>query len=107
MIQKKSIKPRVVQQHLTGGKCYKLTQRQDLWLENCLNHKIWCPVCFWMRRVSISNKLTNQMEQFYKFITWPFVSLSMFRVPPRPSSGAYNCINSLWFYLGAWWYQCC
>jgi len=19
-------------------------------------------------------------------------------VPPRPSSGAYNCINSLWFY---------
>ena len=24
-------------------------------------------------------------------------------VPPRPSSGAYNCINSLWFYLGAWW----
>jgi len=22
----------------------------------------------------------------------------MFRAPPRPSSGAYNCINSLWFY---------
>jgi hypothetical protein len=22
----------------------------------------------------------------------------MFRVPPRPSSGAYICINSLWFY---------
>jgi len=22
----------------------------------------------------------------------------MFRVPPRPSSGAYNCISSLWFY---------
>ena len=50
-----------------------------------------------------SNKLTNQMQQFYKFITWCFVSLNMFRAPPRPSSGAYNCINSLWFYLGAWW----
>jgi hypothetical protein len=25
----------------------------------------------------------------------------MFRAPPRPSSRAYNCINSLWFYLGA------
>jgi len=22
----------------------------------------------------------------------------MFRAPPRPSSAAYNCINSLWFY---------
>jgi hypothetical protein len=26
-----------------------------------------------------------------------FVSLNMFRAPPPPSSGAYNCINSLWF----------
>jgi len=39
------------------------------------------------------------MQQFYKFITWRFVSLNMFRAPPRPSSGAYNCINSVWFYL--------
>jgi hypothetical protein len=50
-----------------------------------------------------SNKSTNQMQQFYKFITWRFVSLNMFRAPPRTSSGAYNCINSLWFYLEAWW----
>jgi hypothetical protein len=34
------------------------------------------------------NKLNNQMQQFYKFITWRFVSPNMFRVPPRPSSGA-------------------
>jgi hypothetical protein len=45
-----------------------------------------------------SNKSTNQMQQFYKFITWCFVWLNMFREPPCPSSGAYNCINSLWFY---------
>jgi len=38
------------------------------------------------------------MQQFYKFITWRFVSLNVFRAPPRPSSEAYNCINSLWFY---------
>jgi len=36
------------------------------------------------------------MQQFYKFITWRFVSLNMFWAPPRPSSGAYNCIKSLW-----------
>jgi hypothetical protein len=36
------------------------------------------------------------MQQFYKFITWRFVSLNMFRAPSRLSSGAYNCIDSLW-----------
>jgi len=41
-----------------------------------------------------SNKSTNKMQQFYKFITWRFVSRNMFS---RPSSGAYNRINSLWF----------
>ena len=29
-----------------------------------------------------------------------YVLLNMFRASPRPSSGAYNCISSLWFY---WW----
>ena len=38
------------------------------------------------------------MQQFYKFITSRFVSLNMFRASPRPSSGAYSCINSVWFY---------
>jgi len=28
------------------------------------------------------------MQQFYKFITWLFFSLNMFRDSPRPSSGA-------------------
>jgi hypothetical protein len=28
------------------------------------------------------------MQQFYKFITWRFVSLNMFRAPPSPSSEA-------------------
>jgi len=31
-----------------------------------------------------SNKLTNQMQQFYKFITWRFVSLNMFRGASTP-----------------------
>jgi hypothetical protein len=35
------------------------------------------------------------MQQFHEFITWRFVSLNMFRAPPLPSSGAYNCINIL------------
>jgi hypothetical protein len=27
-----------------------------------------------------------------------YVCLNMFRASPRPSSGAYNCTRSLWFY---------
>jgi hypothetical protein len=27
-----------------------------------------------------------------------YVWLNMFRALPRPPSGTYNCINSLWFY---------
>jgi uncharacterized membrane protein len=30
------------------------------------------------------------MQLSYKFINWRFVSLNMFRAPPRPSSGAYT-----------------
>jgi len=38
-----------------------------------------------------------------------YVWLNMFRESPRPSSGAYNCTSSLWFYrwregAGALWY---
>jgi hypothetical protein len=63
-----------------------------------LRDKLWR----WQVRASSynSNKLTNQMQHFYKFITWHFVSLNRFWAPPRPSSGAYNCINSLRFYFG-------
>ena len=38
------------------------------------------------------------MQQFHKLLLDVYVSLNMFRAPPRPSSGAYNCINNLWFY---------
>jgi len=39
-----------------------------------------------------SNSFTSLLLEVY-------VWLSMFRVPLRPSSGAYNCTRSLWFYL--------
>jgi len=37
------------------------------------------------------NIFTNLLRNVY-------VWLNMFRAFPRPSSGAYNCISSLWFY---------
>jgi hypothetical protein len=37
------------------------------------------------------------MQQFHKILLDIYVSLNMFRALPRPSSGAYNCINNLWF----------
>jgi len=44
---------------------------------------------------------TNQPTRCNSFTSLPldaYVSLNMFRAPTRLSSGAYNCINSLWFY---------
>ena len=37
-------------------------------------------------------------SSFTSLILDVYVWLSMFRASPRPSSGAYNCTRSLWFY---------
>jgi len=39
------------------------------------------------------------MQQFYKFITWGFVSLNMFQAPPRPSSAAWTALTASGFTL--------
>jgi glucan phosphoethanolaminetransferase (alkaline phosphatase superfamily) len=38
------------------------------------------------------------MQQFHKLLLDVYVWLNMFRTPLRPSSEAYNCNSSLWFY---------
>jgi len=40
-----------------------------------------------------------QFNRFTSLLIEVYVLLNMFRAPPLPSSGAYNCINSLCFYL--------
>ena len=87
----------VLKQKIKQASCPGHLHGQTLHLSYCRKRiDIWR----WQVHASSykSNKLTNQMQQFYMFITWHFVSLNMFRVPPRLSSGAYNCISSLWFY---------
>jgi hypothetical protein len=42
---------------------------------------------------------TNQPKRCNSFTNLLLhVWLNMFRAPPPPSSGAYNCTSSLWFY---------
>jgi len=41
----------------------------------------------------------TRCNSFRSLLLEVYVSLNMFRAPPRPSSGAYNYINSLCFYL--------
>jgi hypothetical protein len=44
-------------------------------------------------------KYINQPDaSFTSLLLDVYVQLNMFQALPRPSSGAYNCINSLWFY---------
>jgi len=43
----------------------------------------------------------NQLTRYNSFtdlVLDVYMWLNMFRAPPRPSSGAYNCISILWFY---------
>ena len=48
----------------------------------------------------IQIKQPTRCNSVTSFLLDVYVSLNMFRAPPRPSSGAYHC---LWFYLRAWW----
>ena len=40
----------------------------------------------------------KRCNSFTSLLLYVYVWLNMFRALPRPSSGAYNCISSLWFY---------
>jgi len=41
----------------------------------------------------------TRCNSFISLLLDVYVWLNMFRAYPRPSSGAYNCTRSLWFYL--------
>jgi hypothetical protein len=54
----------------------------------------------------------TRCSNFTSLLLDVYVWLNMFRAPLCPSSGAYNCTRSLWFYLlscnaGAWWLERC
>ena len=40
----------------------------------------------------------TRCNSFTRLLLDVYVWCNMFRAPPRPSSGAYNCTSSLWFY---------
>jgi len=47
---------------------------------------------------SIHINQPTRRNSFTSLLLDVYVWLNMFRAPPRPSSGAYNCTRSLWFY---------
>jgi len=51
-------------------------------------------------RIEIQINQPTRCNSFTSLLLDVYVSLNMFRAPQRPSSGAYNCIKNLWFYLG-------
>ena len=70
----------------------------------CCSHFSWyCIVCKFDVRKSVHHH-TIQINQptrcnnFTSLLLDVYVWLNMFRAPLRPSSGAYNCTRSLWYY---------
>jgi hypothetical protein len=51
-----------------------------------------------MHHHTIQINQPTRCDSFTSLLLDVDVSLNMFRAPPRPSSAAYNYINSLWFY---------
>jgi len=47
-------------------------------------------------RIQINQR--TRCKSFTSLLLDVYVWLNMFRAPPRPSSGAYYCTRSLWFY---------
>ena len=69
---------------LTSGKT-KLSEPKSDVRKSVHHHTIQ------INQPKICNSFTSLLLDVY-------VWLNMFRAPPRPSSGAYNCTRSLWFY---------
>jgi hypothetical protein len=51
-----------------------------------------------VRHHTIQINQPNRCKSFARLLLDVYVSLNMFRAPPRPASRVYTCINSLWFY---------
>jgi hypothetical protein len=55
-------------------------------------------VVIWRTFSMIEINKPTRCNNFTSLLIDVYVWLNMFRVPLRPSSGAYNCTRSLWFY---------
>jgi hypothetical protein len=51
-----------------------------------------------MHHHTIQLNQPTRCNSFTSLLLDVYVWLNMFRVPPRPSSGAYNCARRLWFH---------
>jgi hypothetical protein len=55
-------------------------------------------VCKSVHHHTIQINQPTRCSSFTSLLPGVYVWLNMFRAPLRPSSGAYNCTRSLWFY---------
>jgi len=51
-----------------------------------------------MHHHTIKINQPTRCNNFTSLLLYVYVWLNTFRAPLRPSSGAYNCTRSLWFY---------
>jgi hypothetical protein len=71
---------------ITGDTHFKSIQFINLMLAKSVHHH------------TIQIIQPTRCNSFTSLLIDVYVWLNMFQASPRPSSGAYNCISSLWFY---------
>jgi hypothetical protein len=68
--------------------CARPTSRQ---------YEILLDVRMFVHHHTIKINQPTRCNKFPSVLLDVYVTLNIFWAPPRPSSGAYNCINNLWF----------
>ena len=62
------------------------------------NESLFFDVCMSVHHHTVQINQPIRCNSFTSLLLDVYVWLNMFRAPLRPSSGAYNCTRSLWFY---------
>jgi hypothetical protein len=82
---------------VTGGKWVRPTSSKPFLCDNTVQRHSFLSALHTPRYIIQTNQPTR-CNCFTSLLFDVYVWLNIFRASPRPSSGAYNCTRSLWFY---------
>ena len=80
--------------------CYQYVKLHGVITHHIVERILYCSfdVGMSVHHHTIQISQPTRCNSFTSLLLDIYVWLNMFRAPPHPSSGAYNCISSFWFY---------
>jgi hypothetical protein len=85
--------------HFTTCLCIYVQFAVSCWVPSSVfEYCLWFDVCKSVHHYTIQINQSTRCNSFTSLLVDVQMWLNMFRTSLRPSSGAYNCTRSLWFY---------